>query len=45
MLLYQAVMWQIPTLEYLPLGTRGAFGHVLSCETINVAASWDPNAW
>jgi hypothetical protein len=30
-LLCQAAMGHIPTLEYLPPGTRGACGHVLLC--------------
>jgi hypothetical protein len=38
-LLCQVVMGWIPTLEYVLPGMRGACGHVLSCQTINVAAS------
>jgi hypothetical protein len=41
----QAVMGWIPALEYLLSGARGACGHVLSCQTINVTASQDPGAW
>jgi hypothetical protein len=44
-LLCQAAMGWIPALEYLLPGTCGPCGHVLSCQTINVAASWDPGAW
>jgi hypothetical protein len=38
-LLCQAVMGQILALEYLLSGASGAYGHVLSCQTINVATS------
>jgi hypothetical protein len=38
-LLCQAVMRWIPTLEYLQLGVRGAYGHVLLWHAINVVAS------
>jgi hypothetical protein len=38
-LLCQAVMGQILALEYLLSGVSGAYGHVLSCQTINVATS------
>jgi hypothetical protein len=44
-LLCQAVMGWIPAVEYLLLGMRGACGHVLLCQTINVTAFRDPNAW
>jgi hypothetical protein len=37
--LCQAMMGWIPALEYLLPGMRGAYGHVPSCQTINVAAS------
>jgi hypothetical protein len=32
----------IPTLEYLLSCAHGACGHVLSCQTVNAATSWDP---
>jgi hypothetical protein len=38
-LLCQAGMEWIPTLQYLLPGTRGACGHVLSYQVVNVAAS------
>jgi hypothetical protein len=43
--LYQAVMGQIPTLEYLPPGVHGAYGHVLSCQTIYATTSRDLGDW
>jgi hypothetical protein len=44
-LLCQAVMGQIPTLEYLPPDTCAAYGHALSCQVVNVVGSQDPGAW
>jgi hypothetical protein len=44
-LLYQAAMGWILALEYLLPGTRGACGHVLSYQEVNVTASRDPIAW
>jgi hypothetical protein len=44
-LLCQTVMRWIPALKYLQPGVRGACGHVLSCQTINAAASRDPSTW
>jgi hypothetical protein len=43
--LCKALLGQIPTLEYLLLGTRGAYFHVLSCQKINATASRDPGTW
>jgi hypothetical protein len=37
--LCQVVLGRVPTLEYLLLGTRGAYGHVLSCQKVNATAS------
>jgi hypothetical protein len=38
-LLRQAVMGWITALEYLLPGARGACGHVLLCQAVNVTAS------
>jgi hypothetical protein len=43
--LCQAAMRWIPELAYLLPGVRGECGHVLSCQTVNAAASRDPDAW
>jgi hypothetical protein len=43
-LICQTVMGLIPTLEYLLPGARGTCGHVLSCQTVNVASSQAPGA-
>jgi hypothetical protein len=40
-LLCQTAMRWIPTLEYLLLGTLGVYGHVLSCQTVNIIAYQD----
>jgi hypothetical protein len=44
-LLCQPVMGWIPALEYLLPGVRGAYGHLLSYQAVNVAASRDPGVW
>jgi hypothetical protein len=43
-LICQVAMGWIPALEYLPPGTRGAYGCVLSYKAVNVA-SRDPGPW
>jgi hypothetical protein len=44
-LICQVMMGQIPTLEYLLSGACGAYGHVLSCQTINVITSQGSGTW
>jgi hypothetical protein len=44
-LLCQAIIGWIPALEYLLPGTRVAYGHVLLYQTVNAAASRDPDTW
>jgi hypothetical protein len=44
-LLHQAGMGWIPALEYMQPGARGVYGHVLSCQAVNAAASRDPGSW
>jgi hypothetical protein len=42
--IYQEAVGQIHALKYLPPDARGACGHVLSSQAINVAASRDLSA-
>jgi hypothetical protein len=42
-LLCQMAMGWIPTPKYLLSGTHWCFGHVLSCEAVNVATSHVPD--
>jgi hypothetical protein len=44
-LLCQTIIGWIPALEYLLPGTRVAYGHVLLYQTVNAAASRDPDTW